>query len=89
MITNLIKFTEIDVDGCGSNVSELVLVRSEMLLTNGTRSRLEQAVESIWKEYVDNEECFDTETIVSEACTKVFGNTDDWEIVSPEFEIEF
>ena len=87
MLNQIIKFVETDVDGCGTNAEVMILVKTDMLLTRGHKERLEKAIEDIRNEWEDDE--WDTDSVVKEAFTRVFGNDVEYEVILPDIEIEF
>lgn len=46
-----IRFIETDVDGCKSNAEVLIMIKSDLDLTNGFRSKLEKIIEEIKEEW--------------------------------------
>lgn len=87
MLNQIIKFVETDVDGCGTNEEVIILVKTDMLFTRGHKERLEKAIEDIKNEWEDDE--WDTDSVVEEAFTRVFGNDVEYEVILPDIEIEF
>ena len=87
MLNQIIKFVETDVDGCGTNAEVIILVKTDMLFTRGHKERLEKAIEDIKNEWEDDE--WDTDSVVEEAFTRVFGNDVEYEVILPDIEIEF
>lgn len=83
----IIKFVEKDVDGCGTDAEVMLLLETDLPLTNGHKARLEKAIEDIRKEWQDDE--WDTDSVVEEAFQRVFGSDMDFEFVLPDIEVEF
>ena len=80
MKTHIIRFLETDVDGCGSNAEVMIQVRADEKITNETKQKLIDNINEIKKEW-------DTDSIVKEACKRVFGSEfTGW---YPEIDIEF
>ena len=80
MKTHIIRFLETDVDGCGSNAEVMIQVRADEKITNETKQKLIDNINEIKKEW-------DTDSIVKEACERVFGSEfTGW---YPEIDIEF
>ena len=83
MKTHVIRFLETDVDGCGSNAEVMIQVRAEEKITNETKQKLIDIIDDIKKEWKE----WDTDSIVQEACERVFGSEfTGW---YPEIDIEF
>lgn len=87
MLNQIIRFIERDVDGCGSDAEVVVLLKTDLPLTNGHRTRLEHEIESIKREWEDDG--WDTDSVVEEAITRAFGEDAEWGIVLPDLEVEF
>lgn len=45
----IIKLTDVNVDGCGTNVEEMIQVEGKQELTNGIIQRTKEAIEEIQK----------------------------------------
>ena len=61
----IIKFIDIDVDGCGTNVESMIEVEGKQELTNRIIQRTKDAIENYKKEnYVE----YDTDSIIDVAC---------------------
>ena len=88
MVHTLIKFTERDVIQ-NEDVEVLVLIKTDIVLTQSFKCRLEEEIENIKQNCLENEESWDTDSIVLNACEKVFGEYTEIEIVTVDFEIEF
>ena len=83
MKTHVIRFWETDVDGCGSNAEVMIQVRADEKFTNETKQKLIDTIDDIKKEWKE----WDTDSIVQEACKRVFGSEfTGW---YPEIDIEF
>jgi hypothetical protein len=87
MLNQIISFVERDVDGCGTDVEVMALLKTDTLLTNGHRKKLENVIEEIRNEWEDDE--WDTDSIVEEALARVFGTDVEWKAVIPDIEVEF
>jgi len=85
MEKTIIRFTENDVDGCGTNAEHLIMVKSDLDLTNGFKSRLEKVIEEIKDEWGE----WDTDSVVEEACERIFGADAEVCFIIPDMEIEF
>lgn len=88
MVNTLIKLTERDVMH-NEDVEVIVLVKTDIILTPAYKERLEKEIENIKQECLKNDEAWDTDSIVLNACEKVFGEYTEIEIVTVDFEIEF
>ena len=86
MVNNIIKFTEENVDGCGGNAEVLVLINSDLCLTNGYKTRLQNALKEIKANTAAED--LDTDTMIAEAIEMVFGD-EPWEYIFPDMEIVF
>lgn len=87
MLNQIIRFIERDIDGCGTDAEVIVLLKTDMLLTRGHKERLEKAIEYIKSEREDDE--WDTDSVVEEAFTRVFGTDVEVETIIPDIEVEF
>lgn len=83
----IIKFTDVDVDGCGTDAEVMVLLKTNMLLTRGHKERLEKAIKDIRKECEDDK--WDTDSVVEEAFTRIFGTDVEVKTFIPDVEVEF
>ena len=87
MNTNqIIKFVERNVDGCGTDAEVTILVKTRLPLSE-VQERLTKTIEDMRKEV--EEEMWDTDSVVHEACTKVFGSDTEWEVFVPDIAIIF
>lgn len=87
MNTNqIIKFVERNVDGCGTDAEVTILVNTSLPLSE-VQERLTKTIEGMRKEV--EEEMWDTDSVVYEACTKVFGLDAEWEVFVPDIAIIF
>lgn len=80
---SFIRFVDYNADGCGTNIEKLVMVRTNGI-TNGQKERLQRAVCDIKSECED----WDFDSVVAEACEKVFGHELKYTYIYPEAEIE-
>lgn len=87
MLNQIIRFIERDVDGCGSDAEVVALLKTDLPLTSGQKTRLEQEIESIKREWEGDD--WDTDSVVEEAIARVFGEDAEWETVLPDLEVEF
>lgn len=90
MLNQIIRFVETNVDGCGTNAEVLVLFKTDCLLTNGCKERLQKALSELKAEWEPDE--WDTDSAVKEALVRTFGQTavdEDMEIILPDIEVEF
>lgn len=87
MLNQIIRFVERDIDGCGTDAEVMVLLKTDMVLTRGHKERLEKAIEDIRNEWENDE--WDTDSVVEEAFTRVFGTDVEVETIIPDIEVEF
>lgn len=87
MLNQIIRFVERDIDGCGTDAEVMVLLKTDMLLTRGHKERLEKVIEDIRSEWEDDE--WDTDSVVEEAFTRLFGTDVEVETLIPDIEVEF
>lgn len=88
-MNQIIKFIEKDVDGLGTDAEVMLLLDTDLPLTNGHRYRLEKAIADIKKEWDEDEWDTDSVSVVDEALTRVFGEDIKAEVVLPDIEVEF
>ena len=81
-----IKFTDVNVDGCGTDVTVYVSVEGKVKLTNGIIERTKEAIE---KYKAENEYEYDTDSIINVACEHL--ETEGYMCFSivPDYDIEF
>lgn len=61
----IIKFIDVNVDGCGTNVESMIEVEGKQKLTNGIIQRTKDAIEKYKKENYGE---YDTDSIIDVAC---------------------
>lgn len=86
MKTQIIKFVERDIDGCGTDVEIMVCVKTEFYSTRDYIERLQSSIKDIKKEYYGE---YDTDFLIEESMKRVFGENTDWECISPDLEVMF
>lgn len=72
-MTRYIKFVEENVDGCGTDAEVVIAIESDLCLTPACATALKKAVSEIKQEWGEDE--WDTDAIVGEAMSRVFGDT--------------
>lgn len=82
----IIKFTDIDVDGCETNVEVYVQVEGKAELTNGIIERTKEEIEK-YKE--ENSGEWDTDSIIDVACEHLETEGYMCHAVIPHYEIKF
>ena len=87
-MSKLLKFTELDVDGCGTDVEIQIRINQEEY-PDDWKEKLARALEEIKYNFIKNDKCFDTDDIVKEALEAVFGKDVTYDIIMPEYEFEF
>jgi hypothetical protein len=85
-MTQIIKFTDVNVDGCGTDIEVYVQVEGKAELTNGIIKRTKEVIEEYKKE---NEYEYDTASIIDVACKHL--ETEGYMCFSviPDYDIEF
>lgn len=86
-MTQLIGFTEENVDGCGTNVEITVELCIDRFLTKGDKERLVKAIKEIKEGCIEDD--WDTDDIIRCAMKKVFGGCANFWYVYPDIEITF
>ena len=61
----IIKFIDVNIDDCGTNVESMVQVEGKQELTNGVIQRTKDAIEKYKKENYGE---YDTDSIIDVAC---------------------
>ena len=82
----IIKFTDVDVDGCGTNVEVYVQVEGKSELTNGIIERTKTEIEK-YKE--ENSGEWDTDSVLDVACEYLETEGYMCHFVVPDYEIQF
>lgn len=82
----IIRFTDVNVDGCGTNIEVYVQVEGNSELTIGVIERTYEAIEK-YKEESEYE--YDTDSIVDVACRHLEAEGYMCCSVIPEYDIEF
>ena len=60
----IIKFVDVNVDGCGTDIDAYVKVEGETALTNGVIERTKKVIEK----YKEENPEWDTDTVIDVAC---------------------
>ena len=87
-MSKILKFTEIDVDGCGTDAALEINLNVSDYPCNW-KEKITNALNSIKEEYIKNDECFDTDQIIQEALEEVFGKGVDYDVIYPDYEFDF
>lgn len=82
----IIKLTDVDIDGCGTNVEEMIQVEGKQELTNGIIQRTKEAIE---KYKIGNNGEYDTDSIIQAACEHLEEEGYMCDYISVDAEIEF
>ena len=82
----IIKLTDVNVDGCGTNVEEMIQVEGKQELTNGIIQRTKEAIEEYKRE---NDGEYDTDSIISVACEYLESEGYMCDYISEDATIEF
>ena len=82
----IIKFIDVNVDGCGTDIDVYVKVEGKTELTNGVINRTKEAIEK-YKE--ENQYEWDTDTIIDAACEHLKTEGYKTETTSYDYCIEF
>ena len=86
-MTQIIQFTEKDVDGCGTDVDALIALETGLCLTHGHVMRLKSAIRDINQEW--EPEMWDTNDVINEAMRRVFGKDAEYQFITPDIAVEF
>ena len=85
-IKQIIKFTDVNVDGCGTDVTVYIQVEGKTELTNGIIDRIKKVIE----EYKDeNPYEWDTDTVIDVACKHLETEGYTCSSIIPNYDIEF
>ena len=85
-IKQIIKFTDVNVDGCGTDVTVYIQVEGKTELTNGIIDRTKKVIE----EYKDeNPYEWDTDTVIDVACKHLETEGYMCSSIIPNYDIEF
>ena len=88
MFNQFIKFIKTNTNNNDKNTEILVAIRTDMPLTSGHINRLTKTIEDIQNKCEPDN--FNTNSIVQEACERVFGKDRiEWEVICPDIEIKF
>ena len=82
----IIKFIDVDVDGCGTDIDVYVEVEGKTELTNGVIERTKKAIEEHKEE---NPYEWDTDTVIDIACEHLKTEGYNAETTSYDYCIEF
>ena len=82
----IIKFTDVDIDGNGTNIEVYIQVEGRIELTNGIIERMKKEIEK-YKEEFSGE--WDTDSIINVACMYLESQGYMCHSVIPDYEIEF
>ena len=82
----IIKLTDVNVDGRGTNVEEMIQVEGKQELTNGIIQRTKEAIEEYKRE---NDGEYDTDSIIQAACEHLEEEGYMCDYLSADAEIEF
>ena len=85
--TKVIRFVEKNVDGCGSDAEIIILIDTYVPLRHYHKEALEMALSELKKELED--ELWDTDSLVEEALTRVFGENAKTKVLLTDLEIMF
>ncbi len=82
----ILKFIDVNVDGCGTNVEEMIQIEGKHELTNGIIQRTKEAIE---KYKIENNGEYDTDSIIQVACEHLEEEGYMCDYISADAEIEF
>lgn len=82
----ILKFIDVNVDGCGTNVEEMIQIEGKHELTNGIIQRTKEAIE---KYKIENNGEYDTDSIIQAACEHLEEEGYMCDYISADAEIEF
>lgn len=82
----IIKFTDVDIDGNGTNVEVYIQVKGRFELTNGVIAEVKNKIEN-YKEECSGE--YDTDSVINIACECLESKGYECRSLLPDYEIEF
>lgn len=82
----IIKFIDVNIDGCGTNVESMVQVEGKQELTNGVIQRTKDTIEKYKKENYGE---YDTDSIIDVACEHLETEGYMCDYISEDATIEF
>lgn len=82
----IIKFTDVNVDGCGTNVETYVQIEGKKELTNGI---LERMTKEIVKHKEEAYGEWDTDSVINAACEYLETEGYMCHSVIPDYDVEF
>ena len=82
----IIKFTDINVDGCGTNIETIIQVEGKTKLTNEVIEKIKSVIEKHQEEYYGE---WDTDTVLNAACEYLKTEGYICHYIIPDYEIEF
>jgi len=82
----IIKFADVDVDGCGTNVEVYIQVEGKHELTNGIIEKLNEIVENYKMEHFGE---WDTDSVVDASCDYLKSEGYHINPLIPDYEIIF
>lgn len=84
MVNTFIKIVAKNIDGCGEDVEALILVRTEDIVTEEQKKRLENAADFLRSQNAG----WNVLDIINGSIVLAFGLVE-WEVVSPDMEVCF
>lgn len=82
----IIKFVDVNVDGCGTDIDVYIKTEGEKELTNGVIERTKKVVEEYKEENLYE---WDTDSVIEAACEHLETEGYKTEIISYDYCIEF
>ena len=82
----IIKFTDVDIDGNGTNIEVYIQVKGRFELINGVIAEMKSEIEKYKEEYSGE---WDTDSAINVACEYLESKGYECRSLLPDYEIEF
>lgn len=87
MFYQIIRFVERDVDGCGTDIENMIWIWIDRYLTEKDTNKLYDTIQAIKDECATDG--WDTDYLLEEAMTRCFGEEATWGTVFADIEVEY
>lgn len=84
--TQIIKLTDVNIDGCGTDITVYIQIKGPSKLTDKT---IEETNAKIQKYKEENHGEWDTDSIINMICQYLTTKNYTCQIITPDYEIEF